>query len=65
MKKSGLKLYIIYMQTTQDHGTQPHYFMAYRRGKDGSISSSLALKSLWMVTAVMKSENDCFLSGKL
>ena len=23
-----------------------------------------ALKSLWMVTAAMKSENDCFLTGK-
>ena len=25
----------------------------------------LALKSLWMVTAAMKLENDCFLVGKL
>ena len=25
----------------------------------------LALKSLWMVTATMKLENDCFLVGKL
>ena len=29
------------------------------------ISSSWALKSLWMVTAAMKSEDDCFLAGKL
>ena len=26
---------------------------------------SWALKSLWMVTAAMKSEDDCFLAGKL
>ena len=25
----------------------------------------LLLKSLWMVTAAMKSEDDCFLAGKL
>ena len=24
-----------------------------------------ALKSLWMLTAAMKSEDDCFLAGKL
>ena len=29
------------------------------------ISYSWALKSLWMVTAHMKSEDDCFLAGKL
>ena len=28
-------------------------------------SSSWVLKSLWMVTAAMKSEDDCFLAGKL
>ena len=28
------------------------------------ISSSWAPKSLWMVTAAMKSEDDCFLGGK-
>ena len=28
------------------------------------ISSSWAPKSLWMVTAAMKSEDDCFLAGK-
>ena len=34
------------------------------RWKWWQISSSLALKSLQMVTAAMKSEDDCFLSGK-
>ena len=29
------------------------------------ISSSLALKSLWIVTAAMKLKDDCFLAGKL
>ena len=28
------------------------------------ISSSWALKSLWTVTAAMKSEDNCFLAGK-
>ena len=28
------------------------------------ISSSWALKSLWMVTAAIKSEDGCFLAGK-
>ena len=30
-----------------------------------TISSPWAPKSLWMVTAAMKSEDDCFLAGKL
>ena len=38
--------------------------MANRRGKGDKISSSWTLKSLRMVTAAMKSENDCFLAGK-
>ena len=33
--------------------------------KQWQISSSCALKSLWMVTAAMKSEDDCLLAGKL
>ena len=32
--------------------------------KQWQISSSWALKSLWMVTAAMKSDGDCFLAGK-
>ena len=39
-----------------------------RRGKGESsdrFHSSQALKSLWMVTAAMKLEDDCFLTGKL
>ena len=38
--------------------------MANGRGKGGNGQiSSCALKSLWMVTAVMKSEEDCFLES--
>ena len=33
--------------------------------KQWQISSSWALKSLWMVTAAMELEVDCFLAGKL
>ena len=33
--------------------------------KQGQISSLGALKSLWMVTAAMKLEDDWFLAGKL
>ena len=42
--------------------------MANRRGKGGNSDKFLlfgALKSLWMVTAVMKLEYKCFLAGKL
>jgi len=41
--------------------------MANRRGKGGRSDRFLswALKSLWMVTAAMKSEDDYFLAGKL
>ena len=38
--------------------------MANRRGKGGS-SDRFPLKSLWMVTAAMKLEDNCFLTGKL
>ena len=44
---------------------QPHYFMANRRGKGGSSHRFLFLgsKITVMVTAAMKSEDDCFLAG--
>ena len=48
-EKTGLKLNI---QNTKIMASSP-------------ISYSWALKSLWMVTAHMKSEDDCFLAGKL
>ena len=35
-EKTGLKL----LKKKHDHGIQPHYFTAHRRGKGGSISSS-------------------------
>ena len=36
-----------------------------KRWKQWQISSLWALKSLWMVAAAMKLEDDCFLAGKL
>ena len=36
-----------------------------KRWKQGQISSSWALKSLWMMTTAVKLEDDCFLAGKL
>ena len=35
------------------------------KAKQWQISSSWAVKSLWMVTAAMKLEYNCFLAGKL
>ena len=39
--------------------------MANRRGKDSDRFLSWALKSLWLVTAAIKSEDDYFLAHKL
>ena len=61
-KKAGLKLNI---KKKLDHGIQLQHFMANRRVKvEAVISSSWALKSLWM-TAAMKTEDNWFLAGKL
>ena len=50
-----------------DHGIQPHHFIANRRekGEHYKISSSWALKSLQIMTVVVKLEDDRFLAGKL
>ena len=63
-EKAGLKLNI---RKAKIIASDPIINMANRRGKGGSsqISSSWALKSLWMVTAAMKLDDDCFLGGKL
>ena len=63
-EKAGLKLNI---RKAKIIASDPIINMANRRGKGGSsqISSSWALKSLWMVTAAMKSEDVCLLVGKL
>ena len=60
-ERAGLKLNI---KKNYDHGIWPHYFTANRRGKHGS-SDRFPLKSLWMMTAAMKPEGDCFSAGKL
>ena len=50
----------------EDHGIQSHHLMADRRQRsENSDRFSLALKSLWMVTAAMKLKDACFLEGKL
>ena len=63
MKKAGLKLNI---QKTKITGTAP--IMANRWGKNGNsdrLLFSWALKSLQMVTAVMKLKDACSLEEKL
>ena len=51
----------------KDHGIWSHHFMANRRGRNGNwqILFSWAPKSLWMVTATMKSKDACSLEEKL
>ena len=63
-EKAGLKFSI---QKTKIHGIWSHYFMAKRWGKNGNSDRfySWAPKSLWTVTAVMKSKDACSLEGKL
>ena len=66
-ERASLKLNIK-KKKHEDHGIRPHYFMANRGGKGGSCDRFPlwgALKSLQMVTAAMKSEDNCFLAGKL
>ena len=63
-ERASLKLNI---EISGNHGIWPHYFLASRGGK-GEDSDRFPLlglkKSLWEVTAAMKSEDDCFLAGK-
>ena len=61
-EKTGLKLNI---KKAKIMASGPITSMANRRWKQWQISSSWVLKSLWMVTAVMKLEDDSFLAGKL
>ena len=51
----------------QDHGIQPHYFMANRLENVEIVTDFLFLgsKSLQMVTAAMKSKDNWFSAGKL
>ena len=55
------------IKKNSDHGIRPYYFWQTEAEKveEWQISSSWALKSLRMVTAAMKSEDTCFLEGKL
>ena len=50
----------------EDHGIQSHHLMADRRQRsENSDRFSLALKSLWMVTAAMKLKDTWSLEEKL
>ena len=52
----------------QDHGhlvPSSNDKQKKEKWRQGQISPLGALKSLWMVTAAMKLEDDCFLAGKL
>ena len=60
-KKADLKLNI---KKNYDHGIWPHHFIDGEKGEAGRDASSWALKSLQMVSATRKLEDDCFLSGK-
>ena len=63
-EKAGLKLNI---KKSKIMATRPITYMQIegKRWKQWQISSSWALKSLWMVTAAMKLEDNCILAGKL
>ena len=55
-EKAGLKLNI----TKSKYWHPLHHFMANRTGKGGSRDTFPALTPLWMVTAVMELEGNCF-----
>ena len=63
-EKAGLKLSI---KKTKIIASSPisSWQIEGKRWKQWQISVSWALKSLQMVTAVMRLEDDCFLAGKL
>ena len=63
-EKAGLKLSI---KKTKIIASSPisSWQIEGKRWKQWQISASWALKSLQMVTAVMRWEDDCFLAGKL
>ena len=55
-------------QKNQDYGIWSHHFMANSWEKNGNSDRSFfpwAPKSLWMVTAAIKSNDACFLEEKL
>ena len=63
-EKSGLKLNI---QKTEIMASSPITSWQIEEGKVEAVTDFifLAPKSLWMVTAVMKFKDACFLEGKL
>ena len=63
-ERAGLKLNIKNAKITAS-GPLLHGKEKEKRWNLWQISSFWALKSLQMVTRAMKSENDCFLAGKL
>ena len=55
-------------ESEKDHGIRSHHFVANRwrnSGNSGRLYFWGAPKSLQMVTAAMKSVDDCFLAEKL
>ena len=63
-KKTSWKLNIIKLKSWHLVPSL-HDKLEGKRWKQWQISSSWALKSLWMVSAAMKWEDSCFLAGKL
>ena len=61
-EKAGLKLNIKKTKTMASGSITSWQGKTWEQWQ---ISSSWALKSLWIVTAAMKLEDDCFLAGKL
>ena len=61
-EKASLKLNI---KKTEIMTSSPITSWQGKTWEQWQISSSWALKSLWIVTAAMKLEDDCFLAGKL
>ena len=64
-ERAGLKLNIKKKTTTMIMASSPIISWQTEGGKIATDILSWALKSLWMLTAAMESEHDCFLACKL
>ena len=68
VKENNEKSWLKTQHSKNDHHIQSHHFMANRWGNNGNsdrLLFSWALKSLQMVTAVMKLKDACSLEEKL
>ena len=68
VKDKNEKSWLKTQGSKNNHHIQSHHFMANRWGNNGNsdrLLFSWALKSLQMVTAVMKLKDTCFLEEKL